>query len=228
MVELLQISISCLKEFAMQIEQCSINKRGFTLIEILVAMIIFGIALTAIYSVLSSVRKSSTMNEVNARVMDSLRTSIGIMEHDIRMAGLDRNKSGGAGIQWQPELPTNIKLHFTADLDMDGIIDVADDSDGIQEADLERITYTYNSASKKLEQCLSDGATNCDVVAENVENFEFTYLDENEAVIVPVDEESTRKIRAVTVSMTISKPAGISGPITRSMTKHVLCRNLTM
>lgn len=212
----------------MQIKQCSINKRGFTLIEILVAMMIFGIALTAIYSVLASVRKSSTMNEVNSRVMDSLRTSIGIMEHDIRMAGLDRHNSASAGIQWQPELPTNIKLHFTADLDMDGTIDVADSSDGIQEADLERITYTYNPATKKLEQCLSDGTINCDVVAEDVENFEFTYFDENEAVIVPVDEESTRKIRAVAVTMTISKPAGISGLITRSMTKHVLCRNLTM
>jgi len=212
----------------MQIKQGSINKQGFTLIEILVAMVIFGIALTAIYSVLASVRKSSTMNEVNAKVMDSLRTSIGIMEHDIRMAGLDRDNSAGAGIQWQPELPTNTKLHFTADLDMDGIIDVADVSDGIQEADLERITYTYNPASKKLEQCLSNGATNCDVVAESVENFEFTYLDEFEAVIIPVDEESTRKIRSVTVTMTISKPAGISGPITRSLTKHVLCRNLIM
>ena len=228
MVELLLIRFWCLKDFAMQIKQCTINKRGFTLIEILVAMIIFGIALTAIYSVLSSVRKSSTMNEVNARVMGRLRTGIGIMEHDIRMAGLDQNNSAGAGIQWQPELPTNIKLHFTADLDMDGNIDVADDSDGIQEADLERITYAYDPASKKLKQCLSDGTSNCDVVADNVENFEFTYFDESEAVIVPVDEESTRKIRAVEISMTISKPAGISGPITRSITKHILCRNLAM
>jgi prepilin-type N-terminal cleavage/methylation domain-containing protein len=228
LVELLQISISYLKDFAMQIKQCSINKRGFTLIEVLVAMVIFVIALTAIYSVLASVRKSSTMNEVNARVMDNLRTSIGIMAHDIRMAGLDRFNIAGAGIQWQPELPTPIKLHFTADLDMDGIIAVADNSDGIQEADLERITYIYNPANKKLEQCLSDGATNCDVVAENVENFAFTYFDENEAVIIPVDEETTRRIRAVKVAMTISKPAGISGPITRSMEKQVLCRNLTM
>ena len=212
----------------MQLWKCSGNKQGFTLIEILVAMIIFGIALTAIYSVLSSVRKSSTMNEVNSRVMDRLRTGIGIMEHDIRMAGLDRYKSAGAGIQWQPELPSNIKLHFTADLNKNGIIDVANPIDGIQEDDLERITYMYNPASKSLEQCLSDGATNCDVVAENVENFEFTYLDEDEAVIVPVDEESTRRIRAVEVTMTISKPAGISGPVKRSLTKHVLCRNLTM
>lgn len=228
MVELLQISVSCLKEVAMQIKQYSSNKLGFTLIEILVAMIIFGIALTAIYSVLTSVRKSSTMNEVNAKIMENLRTSIGLIEHDIRMAGLDRYNSANAGIQWQPDIPNNKKLHFTADLDMDGLIDVADDSDGIQEADLERITYIYDPAGKKIEQCLSDGTTHCDVVAENVENFEFTYFDENEAVIVPVDEESSRKIRAVEITMTISEPAGIAGPITRSLTKHVFCRNLTM
>ena len=211
----------------MPIKQCISKKLGFTLMEILVAILIFGIALTAVYSVLVSVRKSSTMNKVNAQVMEGLRTSIGYIEHDIRMAGLDRHDSANAGIQWQPDLPSNIKLHFTADLDMDGIIGIADLSDGIQEADLERITYSYNPGSKKLEQCLSDGATNCDFVSENVENFEFSYLDENDMVVVPIDEESTGKIRTVAVTMTIKKPAGISDPITHNITRRVLCRNLS-
>lgn len=210
----------------MQIKQCISKKLGFTLVEVLVAIFIFGIALSAVYSVLSSVRKSSTSNKVNAKVMERLRTSIGFIEHDIRMAGLDRHDSADAGIQWQPEVPTNIKLHFTADLDKDGSIATADLADGIQEADLERITYSYNPASKTLEQCLSDGTANCETVAEDVENFEFSYFDENDAAIVPVDQESTGKIRTVAVKITVKKPAGISGSVTQTLTRRILCRNL--
>src|SRR5512137_1908783 len=127
------------------------NQYGFTLVELLIVIAIFSLALGSIYGVLASVTKSNTGNEVKAEVMQSLRTSLGYMEQDIRMAGLDRFRTANAGI----EAATATGIRFTADRNMDGVINAADLSDGIQEADLERISYSYDSATKRLRQCLS-------------------------------------------------------------------------
>ncbi len=101
------------------------SRSGFTLVELLIAMAIAGISLGAIYSVFASVQKTSTSNDVTARVMQSLRTSLGFMESDIRMAGLDRFGTAGAGI----EVATATDLRFTSDRNMDGTVNTADLTD---------------------------------------------------------------------------------------------------
>lgn len=200
------------------------SRSGFTLIELLIAMAIAGIALGAIYSVFVSAQKTSTSNEETAKVMQSLRTSLDLMESDIRMAGLRglTDIPGGVGI----EEATAKKLRFTADRDMNGTIDDAV-LNRSQEKDLERITYYYDEtdpANKKLTQCLSEGTTNDWVtVAENVENFSFSFFDENNSVTA-----NTTLIRTVEVSMTIKQPAGRAGYVSRTMTRRIFCRNLAM
>ena len=200
------------------------NRSGFTLVEMLIAMAIAGILLGAVYNVFGSAQKINTGNEVTARIMQSLRTSLDLMESDIRMAGLKGiSIFSSAGIEYA----SAIKLRFTADRDMSGEIDNADLSDGLQEKDLERITYFYDTtdpANKKLRQCLSEGTSDeWETVAENVENFSYFYFDENNAVTA-----DTTLIRTVEVSMTIKQPAGRAGYISRTMTRRIYCRNLAM
>jgi type IV pilus assembly protein PilW len=195
------------------------NKRGFTLVELMVAIAISSIVFGAIYAVFASVNRTCTNNEVTADVMQHMRTSIDFMEQDIRMAGLDPFDSSGAGI----ELWDNDKLRFTADRNRDGTINAADLSDGIQEVDLERITYEWDSANRRLRQCLSEGTTDdWDTVAENVTAFQFDYFAEDGGVAAALSE-----IRTVQISMTIEQPAGLSGIVDRTLTKRILCRNLS-
>jgi type II secretory pathway component PulJ len=200
------------------------SRGGFTLVEMMVAMVTSLIAIGAIYSVFASTLKSSTSNEVTARVLQSLRMTIGTMESDIRMAGLDRFGTAAAGI----EVATATNLRFTADRNMDGTINTADLSDGIQEQDLERITYFYDSANMRLRQCLSEGTVNAwDTVAENVENFAFKYFDTNyNPISFPITDNTL--IRSIEVSITISQPAGIEGKLARTTTQQIFCRNLAM
>jgi type II secretion system protein J len=200
------------------------NRRGFTLIELLMVIAISTLVLGAMYQVFASVQKTGTSNEVAARVMQSLRTSIGFLEQDIRMAGLDQTGTAGAGI----EVATATESRFTSDRNMDGAINIADVSDGIQDQDLERITYSYDAANRRLRQCLSQGTTDSwDTVAEGVENFFFEYFDENNTLLsFPILDLS--KIRTVAMSLTITQPAGIAGQLSRTATKRVFCRNLSM
>ncbi len=200
------------------------RNEGFTLVELMVAMVVGLLALGAIYGVFASVQKTGTSNEVTARVMQSLRTSIGFLESDIRMAGLDRFGTATAGI----ELATATNLRFTADRNMDGAINIADLSNGIQEQDLERITYSYDAANRRLMQCLSEGTTDAwEMVSGNVENFVFRYFDQNDNLLAfPIVDNTL--IRTVEISMTIRQPAGLGGDISRTITKGIFCRNLSM
>jgi len=200
------------------------SRSGFSLVELMIAMVIAIVSLGAIYGVFASVQKTSTSNEVTARVMQSLRTSVDFMESDIRMAGLDRFGSAAAGI----EVATATNLRFTADRNMNGTIDTTDLLDALQQVDLERITYFYDAANKRLRQCLSEGTTDeWDTVAENVENFSFIYFDANNNQI-PFPISDNLLIRFIEVSITVRNPAGRADDVSRTITKRIFCRNLSM
>jgi len=200
------------------------SRSGFSLVELMIAMVIAIVSLGAIYGVFASVQKSSTSNEVTARVMQNLRTSVDFMESDIRMAGLDRFGSAAAGI----EVATATNLRFTADRNMNGTIDTTDLSEGLQEQDLERVTYIYDAANQRLRQCLSEGTANAwDTVAENVENFSFIYFDANNNQI-PIPISDNLLIRFIEVSITVRNPAGRADDVSRTITKRIFCRNLSM
>jgi prepilin-type N-terminal cleavage/methylation domain-containing protein len=198
------------------------DKRGFTIAEILVALAMLSIMIAAIYGVFASVNRTCTDNEVTAEVMQKMRTSIEFLEQDIRMAGLDRFDSANAGI----EVATATNLRFTADRNMDGVIDDADLSDGIQEVDLERITYAYDAANNRLRQCLSEGTTDdWEIVAGDIDNFQFSYLDvDDNPLAFPIADLS--EIRTVQIVMTVEQPAGRAGPVRRTLNRRIYCRNL--
>lgn len=207
------------------------------MVEVLVTMAIASISLAAIYNVFGSAQKLNTSNEVTARVMQDIRLGLDLMESDIRLAGLRNpllNDSLYAGI----EEATETKLRFTADRNMDGGIYENSDgislaidlNNGVQEQDIERITYFYDEPNKRLMQCLSEGTANesCEPVAEDVENtdenkFSFSYFDENNVATADIT-----LIRIVEVTMTIRQPAGKAGYLSRTMTRRIFCRNLVL
>ena len=201
------------------------QEHGFSLIELMIVMAIVSLALGSIYAVFASVTKSNTENEVSAEVMQHLRTSLGYMEQDIRMAGLDRFQTAAAGI----ETAAATRIRFTADRNLDGAINAADLSDGIQEGDLDQITYAYYSATKRLRQCLSEGTPgeSWDTVADHVDNLQLRYFDENENLLsFPIADLA--RIRSVEVSLTIAQPSGFNRSVVKTATKRVFGRNLSM
>jgi len=198
------------------------DKRGFTMAELLVVLAMLSIVISAIYGVFASVNRTCVNNEVTAEVMQTMRTSLEFLEQDIRMAGLDRFDTANAGI----ELATTTNLRFTADRNMDGVINTADLVDGIQEADLERITYAYDAANKSLKQCLSEGTVDdWQIVANNVDEFQFAYLDaDHNPLALPIADLS--EIRTVQITLTTEQQAGLAGLVSRTLSKRILCRNL--
>ena len=105
--------------------------------------------MTAIYSVYASLTRSYTTQNVAADIQQTIRVGIDYVTQDIMMAGLDTAGSAGAGI----EVASSSNIRFSLDRNMNGTID---------EIDEERITYSYNFANNRIDQCLYEGTASAD------------------------------------------------------------------
>ncbi|HTE40231.1 MAG TPA: PilW family protein [Steroidobacteraceae bacterium] len=80
---------------------------GFSLIEVMVAMVIGLVLVAGAMQVYINSRATYTVNETSARLQETARYALSVMEPDIRMAGYwgvakEANMVDG----WQPQLPT--------------------------------------------------------------------------------------------------------------------------
>ena len=195
------------------------NKKGFTAIELMISLAILSIALSSIYSLYMSFIRTCTKEGAKIRVQQSVRSGLDMMIRDIRLAGLDPEGTGDFGII----AVTPQRIQFTADRDMDGELDDADATDGIDLSDMENMAYEYDgSGTLKMFLYKADGNLETDeVMAENVTDLTFTYYDSNDDTTLNLDE-----IRTVDIQMTIQKASGKDGQVSRTLVKRVKCRNL--
>ena len=196
------------------------NKKGFTVLELLISIAIMSVALTSIYGLYMSYVRIYTTEGVTSRVQQGVRSGINMMVRDIRMAGLDPTGTGTFGIV--EATPQSIR--FTADRDMDGEIDDPDLSGGFIESNLEQIAFSLDDGTNLLEMILykSDDTIEIrDTLLDNVSNLNFTYLNADDVVTADLNE-----IRTIIIALTVRKPAGRGDPVSRTLTKRIRCRNL--
>lgn len=195
------------------------NKKGFTAVEMLISMAIMSLLLGAIYGLYMSFIKQCTKESVKINVQQRVRSGLDMMVRDIRLAGLDPENTDDFGVV----AATSQRIQFTADRDMDGDLDDADATDGIDTSDIENIAYEYdgNSTINMMLYKANGNLELSDRVVTNVTDLTFTYLDADN--VVTSDPED---IRTVNIQMTIQRPSGKDGQISRTLIKRVECRNL--
>ena len=195
------------------------NQKGFTAIELLVSLALLSLTLGSIYGLYMSFVQRCTSESVKINVQQRVRSGLDMMIRDIRMAGLDPAATDDFGIV----AVTSQRIQFTADRDMDGELDDADVTDGIDIADIEHIAYEWDGSDAiSLMLYKADGSLELsEPVVKNVTDLTFTYLDSNNAATSDLDA-----IRTVGIQMTIQRPSGPHDQITRTLVKRVQCRNL--
>ena len=196
-----------------------IDKKGFTAVEMLISMAMLSLTLGSIYGLYISFVHQYTRENVKIDVQQRVRSGLDMMIRDIRMAGLDPEATDDFGIV----AATSQRIQFTADRDMDGELDDADASDGIDTPDIEHIAYEYDGNSTlRMILYKIDGSKELDEpVLTNVTALAFTYFDSNNvATTVPDD------VRTVGIQMTVQKPSGQNDQVSRTLFKRVKCRNL--
>jgi type IV pilus assembly protein PilW len=183
---------------------------GFTVIELLMVMAILSIAFGTIYKSFEQLNRSYTTENVKAGIQQGTRIAVELMIQDIRMAGLDPLGTANAGISAgvAAGLPTTNWIEFTADANFDGDVDSGDEFENVK----------YELVGNELRQTNHLGT---EIMLDNVTDLTFTYLNSADETTTDINE-----IRSVIVSLTMEKPAGRAGPISRTYTTTVRCRNL--
>jgi len=198
-----------------------IDKKGFTAVELLISLAIMSITLGSIYSLYMSFIRTCTKESVKIKLQQNVRSSLDMMIRDIRLAGLDPAGTGEFGIT--EVTPQRIK--FTADRDMDGELDIPNAADGIDLPDLEYMEYEFDNSNGIVRMSLykPDGITKemSDTLVENVTGLTFSYFTSNDVTTSNLDD-----IRTVGIEMTIKKISARDGPVSRTLIKRVICRNL--
>lgn len=183
------------------------RQAGFTLVDILVGLALASVLMAAVVSLFTTMGRSYTTQNVTADVQEVTRAGVELMTTDIRMAGVNPGQLSGVGIV--AAAPTNIQ--FTSDLNLNGVIDDT----------YEQITY-YLDADRLMQQLFAGGPM---PLVENVANLSFDYRDENGDPVTDLVADIAI-IRTVIISMTVQEPAGRAGPLQRTYTARVRCRNL--
>jgi prepilin-type N-terminal cleavage/methylation domain-containing protein len=197
------------------------SARGFSLIELMVAMAMACIVLAAVYSLHAALTKSYTTQNVAADAQEAVRAGLDLMAEDIMMAGFDPTGTGLFGILSADP----VSVHFTSDRNMNGVVD---------NSSLEEIRYFWNGT--QLIQELYGINTTDDVLVDNVTGLTFTYYDgaATPAQLVPtfpatqLDAAQLAVLRTIKVSMTVQAPAGRDKPVERTYTTQFRIRNLDL
>jgi type IV pilus assembly protein PilW len=163
--------------------ECYVDKNlksaGFTLIELMVALVVGAVVIAVIYSVYIVQQRSFKRETMVVETQQNVRNAFILLEKEIRMIGYDRQNTDLFGI-------TNIRqvggidvLTFTADNGLtnpdDGFLDVDE-------------TYTYSLFDSSTTAAVGNtdlgrtvGAAATDLVAAGIEQLGFAYaFDENE------------------------------------------------
>lgn len=189
------------------------SARGFSLIELMVAMAMASIVLAAVYSLHAALTKSYTTQNAAADTQESMRAAIDFMAEDILMAGLDPLSTGGFGIV----AAAADSIRFTSDRNMNGVLDASD---------LEDIQYLLRGTQLIQELYGLSATDDDDVLVDNVTSLTFAYYNGAGTLLVAPYTAQLTDIRTIELSMTVQAPAGRDKPVTRKYTTRFRCRNL--
>ena len=204
------------------------NLRGFTLVEMVLALAISTIVLAAVYSVFTIANKNFTTQNAAANVQQNLRSAIGLMARDIRHAGLDPSGSDNFGITYASQS----KIRFTMDSEIGGVFNGI-----VDEANWEEITYDFqgDQIMQTLYETVTTSTADTAALISNIKEVKFKYYDsENTDLGEPgTNNDILADIRTVEILVTHWEPAGRDKRhgrdkmVSRTLTRRVECRNLT-
>jgi Tfp pilus assembly protein PilW len=146
------------------------DNTGITLVELMIVLVLSLLLMSAAYMAYQAQNVSGNVQHQIATLQQDLRAVLDIMEKDIRNAGCDPRSANITAVLADTSGITRIAV--TADLDGDGTTNGAN----------EHVIYELNGISLQR---------NNQALAQNVTSFGVTYLDQNDAQIIPAGAGNT-------------------------------------
>jgi type IV pilus assembly protein PilW len=160
------------------------SQKGFSLVELMVAMAVSSILMAGIYTFYQSQLRSNVTQQALLDMQQDARVGMYMMTREIRMAGCDPQNSTGTAIR----IANVGQIAFDSDQDGNGSIDAASErfyytlsndanGDGINDADLDGVV---DGTPSNIERGSWDNGLNpvaLNAVALNIDALNFVYLD---------------------------------------------------
>ncbi|WP_457551909.1 prepilin-type N-terminal cleavage/methylation domain-containing protein [Desulfobacula sp.] len=186
------------------------QNKGFTLIEILIALSISTIVMIALYQTFNYQQNSYAVQENISEMQQNIRGAILMMTREIREAGCDPTETSNAGIL----VATAGQLRFTRDIAGNT---VTGSHDGDTDDSNEEIAFGFSNSNDVNSNGIADGGGadwsspqdlgrnsggGFQPIAENIEAIEFNYiLEDGTTTTAPA---LLSEIRAVQISLLAS------------------------
>ena len=174
--------------------------RGFTLVELLVAMAISSIVLASVAAAYRTQIRTHATQQMVVDMQQNIRGAMYIMQREIRMAGHDPTGLSGASIL----VADDAQLQFQSDDNEDGDFTGGDDP-------MEQVRYAM-TADGALGRQLWNGPLS--PLAENIDAINFVYLDganPPNVLATPVPESNRSDIRSVQITIVARSGQNLPG-----------------
>lgn len=185
------------------------NKKGFTLLELLVALAISSIVMAAIYSTYQAQLRSHITQQALVAMQQNARAAMFAMEREIKMAGYDPSGDADAKIL----IADAAQIKFQIDRNEDGNPAPVPGTDPNEQI---RFALTADGRLGREVWGPPEGAGSLQTVAENIEILEFIYLDETGAVVPTpldyanvLDRPSLARIRSIQITLIAKSGANV-------------------
>jgi len=180
---------------------------GFTLVELLVALVLSGLVIWMVYSTYTIQQRTSVSQRAVSEMQQNIRAALVLMTTEMKMAGLDPLEHSGAGIT----LAEPGRISFTMDR-YDNAGNLVPDGD-VNDAN-ESISYGFPQAEDANDDGVPDvagAALNLgrdtgggyQPIAENIERIEFFYTLKGGAQHLTVAKAQYKNIRSVKISLLV-------------------------
>ncbi len=218
------------------------NSKGITIIELLVALVIFGLVVGGIYRVFVAQTKAYTVQDQVAEVQQSVRSAMEILLRDIRMAGYDDERST---ISINTTLPPNYDYIVYPPQETSITVHYEYYDTTTAQFQKHNVSYWFDSLSSRLMRQLTidNVAGPQEVLLENVDSLQFTYgvdgdedggIDDlngdgviNNDDFISAGDVGTRKVIAVRVRLT-ARPSPENPDIQKVVSPRTLDSKVTL
>lgn len=164
---------------------------GFSLVEVLVALVIFGVIVGVLSGVLISSNRTHSKTATRAEVQASTRQALSLLTTELRQAGADPGipPAGIVGLISADSQTVRVR----ADLNGDGAIQTAEPS--------EDVTYSYDAGAQVLRRDPGAGAA---TALRNVTSLRFSYFDAANQPLasLPLNATDRALVRSIGVTVT--------------------------
>ena len=181
------------------------NQTGFTLVELLVALVLSGLVVWMVYSSYTIQQRTSVRQNAVSEMQQNIRAALVLMTTEMKMAGLDPREHSGAGIT------KALRGRFSFTLDRYDNAGNLSPNDSVNDPN-EHVSFGFPQADDNDDNGVPDTANAAlslgrDVgggyqpIAENIERIEFFYTLKGGATALDVAAGQEKNIVSVTISL---------------------------